>query len=218
MDKAEEQLRGASSLMLQLQQCLAETQQPQAHPLPRTISYGAPSALPREEEGVLQQQAAYPGRGARRSSACSWQTEPRASPTGPPGMPAWDEELVAEPNSASTRGGVNDLQGVRKEAERVPGVIGPGGVGALQPEELDPGSAAHPRLAASLTLPAEVKNISWPLFKALDIGFSWPAPADFRSHDEFVYIPHHLVSDGSRYANKNDFGWEWKAHELRFLF
>lgn len=176
MDKAEEQLRGASSLMLQLQQRLAETR-PQGHPLPRTAPYAAPSALPREEKGVLQQQAAYTGRGARRSSACSWQTEPDASPTGPPGMPAWDEELVDEPNSASTRGGVNEWQGVRKEAGGEPWVVGAGGVGALQTEELreeafpvktagpsmgpraavGPGFAAHPRLAASLMLPAEVK-------------------------------------------------------------
>lgn len=92
MVKAEEQLRGASDLMLELQQRLAEAQ-PQAYPRPTVHPHGAPSRLPRENFPEETEASAYeeqwdmsvpPGKGATKHFTAAWAAEPEMLPAGNP--------------------------------------------------------------------------------------------------------------------------------------
>lgn len=141
MAEAEEQLRRASDLMLELQQRLVEAQ-PQARPRPAVQPYGAPSTLPREafprEATACEERPntpVSPGRDVAGYSRSAWEAGPGVLRARHPGLETRGGEMVAGPNPGALKGAVDcEWQGGTEEAGEVRGGVGPGGCGDPQRE------------------------------------------------------------------------------------
>lgn len=134
MGKAEEQLRGVSALMLELQRGIAEVQLPQQSqpPPPRGPAAGAaPSTLPREDayETRTEMSVLHTGRGMSRHAA-HWNVEPDTLDAAPSGLAAGGGRRVAGPNAGAEQwqgaGAVNVRMGA------MGGPVGAGGGGVLR--------------------------------------------------------------------------------------
>lgn len=134
MAKAEEKLRGASDLMLELQQHLVEAQ-PQPHPRPFVQPHVAPSTLPREDFPFPQEASAYEEKTSisappARQSTSAWEDEPETLPAGTLGLETRGGGVVAGPSPGAPRGADCEWQ---RERGKV-GAVEAGGDGELRME------------------------------------------------------------------------------------
>lgn len=131
MRKAEEQLRGASALMLELQRGLAEIQQPQTQPSQRVPAGAAPSTLPREHafETRPDMSGMQPESGIGRHAAPPWNAGPETFDADQSGWagggrtPTWSNTVVDEWHG----GGV-----VKVRMGAMGGAVKAGGAGVLR--------------------------------------------------------------------------------------
>lgn len=129
MGKAEEQLRGVSALMLELQRGIAEVQLPQqTQPLPpRGPAAGAaPSTLPREDayETRADMSVLHTGRGKGRHAA-HWNVEPETLEAGHSGLAGGGRR------AAGHNAGVEQWQGAEAVNVRMGAMGGAGGAGGI---------------------------------------------------------------------------------------
>lgn len=134
MGKAEEQLRGASALMLELQRGLAEVQQPPTQPPQRVPAGAAPSTLPREDayESRPDFSVLHPGRGISRHTIPPWNAGPKTLDTGQPVLAGGAR------SNAGSNAGIEEWQGggmVNVRTGAMGGAVGAGGVAALRQGE-----------------------------------------------------------------------------------
>lgn len=174
MAKAEEQLRGASDLMLELQQRLVEAQPHHAYPRPAVYPHGAPSRLPREnfpeeEDATYEEQTTTsvpPEKDMARGFVSAWAAEPGTISAGNPRLESRAGGIVAGLNpGGAPRARVVDYewrgeQGGRGEVADVRGAVEAGGDGELRNQAFRLCDAGHTRGDVAATAASAETSLS----------------------------------------------------------